>query len=546
MQGIYSALFPDGWALRWNEIKRDGSRIVLSVESARPAAQCPKCGGNSSRVHSYYQRTLSDLPWHGEQVVIHWRSRRFFCDASTCSQKIFSERLPAVAAAHARKTGRLRDTLRGMALNCGGESGARLSKQLGMPASADTLLRLIRRKPLPSASAPRVLGVDDWAFRRGQRYGTILCDLERRRVIDLLPERSSESFAAWLLAHPGVEVISRDRGDYYIKGATAGAPSAVQVADRWHLHANLREAIARIAERHPHQLLAAARTIAARPSTASDGKTETLLAESGPKPLTRSEEARQRRQTRRRELYERVIELHRQNISLREIGRQLDLHRSTVTRFAQAEGFPERATRRYGRKTDRFIEHLQKRWQEGCRSARQLTEELRQQGYKGFYDTVKRRVAAWRRSAADATNSPSKPPPPQRLSSNQVSWLMIKPESDLSDDDRQWNQAIEEHCPTLKRASELAKKFTAILREKRHTDLDAWIDEATGTDVAENLRRFAKGLRADLNAIRAAIELPWSNGQTEGQVNRLKMIKRQMFGRANFDLLRHRVLETVA
>src|SRR5262249_42136728 len=175
------------------------------------------------------------VPWQGRAVLIMWRARRFFCLATACPRQTFAERLPEVAAVSARTTARLHETHRLIGQALGGEPGSRLAAPLGLPTSPDTLLRRVRRGPLSQQPAVRVLGVDDWAWKKGQRYGTILCDLERRRPVDLLPERSADSFAMWLKAHPGVEIISRDRGDEYIKGASQGAPRAVQVADRFHL-----------------------------------------------------------------------------------------------------------------------------------------------------------------------------------------------------------------------------------------------------------------------------------------------------------------------
>jgi transposase len=391
-------------AVRIQDVTIEAERIVLTVESVRPTAACPRCGRESARTHSHYQRKLADLPWHGRQVTIHWRSRRFFCDVATCPQKIFAERLPEIASAHARKSGRLLTALRALALGCGGEEGSRLAQRLGMPASPDTLLRLLRNQPMPIAPTPRVLGVDDWAFRRGQRYGTILCDLERHCVVDLLPERSAESFQAWLGAHAGVEIISRDRGDFYIKGATAGAPHATQVADRWHLLANLRMTLVRIADHHPQQLLAAARAAQlAQQTTETPSVTieQTLPPEivaSGPI----AEEHDSSRPDRRRQCYEQVMELYRQGIPQRDIARRVGIYRGTVGRYVHADRFPERARRQYSRKLDRYIDYLQRRWHEGCRNAVALTKELHAQGFKGSYYTVKRRIAAWRQDKASA------------------------------------------------------------------------------------------------------------------------------------------------
>jgi transposase len=325
------------------------------------------------------------------------------------------------------------------------------------------------------------------------------------------------------------------------QGAAAGAPQAIQVADRWHLLANLRESLVRIADRHPQELLAAARAVITPQPTLIAAATDSRSIR-GRKRQTRLEAIQAERRMRRRQRYEKIIALRRQRVSLREIARQLGLSRCTVRRYAHSPRCPERDGRRYVRATDPFVEHLRQRWRMGCHNATQLFSELQQRGFSGSYNMVRRRVGIWRKRES-STDKSCRPRNQRRLSPNQVVWLLIKPDSTLTNQDRTWIQAIEVHCQTLGEAARLARGFRTILREKKHQELDAWLQEALRPETATELRRFAKGLCNDLAAVRAAFTLPWSNGQTEGQVNRLKMIKRQMFGRAKFDLLRHRVLE---
>jgi transposase len=201
----------------------------------------------SERVHSHYERTVCDLPWRGISVTLKVRSRRFFCENRECERSIFCERLPEIAA-HARKTERLEEALTMIAFELGGEAGARLARELGLPISPDALLERIRRTPRLGAGRVRVLGIDDWAKKKGHSYGTILVDLERHRVVDLLPDRTAETLEKWLKAHPKIEVVSRDRYQPYIDGIRAGAPKALQVADRWHLLKNLTDAVERVLE----------------------------------------------------------------------------------------------------------------------------------------------------------------------------------------------------------------------------------------------------------------------------------------------------------
>jgi len=240
---------PQPASLRCRQIIIDPSGVTIVVETTTPTGLFQICGRPSGRIHSRYTRMLADLPWQCR--IVRWclEVRKFFCDTPDCSRRVFTERLANVADVHARKATRLDEALTGIAFACGGEGGSRLAGGLGMPTSPDTLLRRIRRASSSPCSTPRVLGVDEWAVRRGQEYGAILCDLEARHPVNLLEERSAESFPAWLTRHPGVQIISRDRAGCYAQGANTGAPDATQVADRWHLLDNLRKALPRMLDR---------------------------------------------------------------------------------------------------------------------------------------------------------------------------------------------------------------------------------------------------------------------------------------------------------
>jgi transposase len=478
---------------------------------------------------------------------MQWRSRRFFCDQPDCPQRIFTERLPEVAAACSRTTTRLNAALRHIAFNCGGEAGSRLAGTLGMPTSPDRLLRVMRQMPTDEAPTPTVLGVDDWAFRRGHRYGTILCDLEQHRPIDLLPERSSQSFSSWLETHPGVKVISRDRGDDYTKGATEGAPQAVQVADRFHLLRNLHDALVRAANRHHADVAKAAKATASRVRSEAVEQPEPAAEPSSlPVKLTQAEQVKQSNRAGRRQRYERVIELRRQGLSLRAIARELGMHRGTIRRFVCAGRFPERATRQYHRRTDPLEDELRRRWEAGCHNAAQLTRELKGSGADVSYHMIRRRVAGWRQMNDAGRTTGSKPVPPPRTvkrpSSTRVAWFLMKHEAELKPQEQMFREELLQCCPELRDAATLAQEFAGLVRQRRADDLDSWIALASTKTAPPDLRRFARGLTTDYAAVRSALTLPWSNGQVEGQINRLKLVKRQMYGRANFDLLRSRFL----
>lgn len=533
------ALLPDSGSLDCDRIVQHGNQVVVMVSGARSLAACPACGRSSDRVHSQYVRRLADLPWQGLSVEVQWRCRRFFCINPHCRQQIFSERLPEVAEPYARKTRRLTVILRAIAFVCGGEEGARLLDRLAIPASPDTLLREIRRTRDDNCPTVRVVGVDDWALRRGQRYGTILVDLERHCPVDLLPERSAEALASWLGAHPEVEVVSRDRGDCYIKGAEQGAPQATQVADRWHLLHNLQEALVLVVDRHRQKLKEAAKL--AQLASSESELPEVSSAAVPPTP-SQAKSTRVRRHQRRLERFQQVIELHAQGVAIREIARRLHMHRRTIRLWLERESLPERAVPPSHRSVDIWTEYLQHRWQAGCHNASALTAELKAQGYKGSYDMVRRCVEAWRQPHSCMERCTPLRRPLHCDSPRSIAWALIKSSDEEDAEQRKLAKLFRDACPEVNQAVQLALQFRRLVTERRVDDLDDWITRSVAADAPAEIRRFAAGLKPDLMAVKAALSLPWSNGQTEGQVNRLKRIKRQMYGRANFDLLRLRVL----
>lgn len=543
---MQSVLF-DPQHLRLKRTIGVATSLTFVMQSTTPTAACPLCGRSSARPHSRYVRRLADLPCQDRPVRLHVEVRRFFCNNVDCRRRIFAERLPDVAAVYARTTVRLDKAHCHIGLALGGEAGSRLTARLAMPTSADTLLRRIRRAPLPQRPTVRVLGVDDWAFRKGHRYGTILCDLERHRPVDLLPERSAEALSEWLKRHPEVEVISRDRADEYIRGANAGAPQAVQVADRWHLLRNLQDALKGTVDRHHAEIRAAARAIVADTTDPVPGQTGLSGPPGPPETLasTRQSERQKERRHRRERLYDEMLTLHREGISQRVIADRLGVHRSTVRRFVESGCFPERASRRSPRRTDFFIDYLKDRWAAGCRNAMRLYEELQARGYSGSYYSVRRQLAQWRSTLAPGDDGqPPRPVPAVmgRPSARRISWLLLMDEADLEPQEHQFREQLEERCLDLRSAADQARAFRALVREHREAGWDAWLSEACSPASVKEIRGFAEGLKKDEAAVRAALRLEWSNGQVEGQVNRLKLIKRQMFGRAKFDLLRQRVL----
>ena len=515
-------LSPAPGEIRVDTVEASDRLLVVVARAVRPFAACPGCGQPSGRVHSRYTRTLADLPWQGIAVRLRLHTRRFFCDAPRCPRRIFAERLPATAASYARQTTRLDATLQLIAAALGGAAGARLAAALGMHTAGRTLLSHLRHAPAPDPPTPRVLGVDDFAWRRGYRWGTVLVDLERHRVVDLLPDRSAATFAAWLVAHPGVEVVSRDRGGPYADAVRMAAPDAVQVADRFHLVSNMRAALERAVVRHAAAVQATAQVrVAARDAAA------------------------EHRRTTRRALYDQAVALRDAGVSHVEICERLNLGRGTVRTWLAAGVFPERASPSRGPRGPTrlapYVEHLTTRIAAGERDVAILVAEIRARGYAGSTQAAQHVV---RRLAHQAAATPAEPDQEGTArtrkgpSPRQVSWLLFHRDADLAAADRTFVADLCARCGPLAEARRLAHDFRRLLAER---DGPAFLPWLTAAHVSE-FRGFVRGLRYDFEAVYAGITRPWSQGQVEGQVHRLKLVKRSMYGRAGFTLLRQRML----
>jgi transposase len=499
--------------------------LLLVLARARPGtASCPACGTVSGRVHSRYTRRLADASIGGRRVVIRLTARRFFCACAACKRRTFAEQVPGLTARYARKTPPLDGVLRDIAVALAGRAAARLAACLGVPASRQVLLRLVMAAPEPAAGTPRVPGVDDFAFRRGQRYGTLLIDCETGAPLDLLEGRNAQPLADWLAAHPGVEVICRDRSGSYADGARTGAPQAVQVADRFHLWQNLAKAVERCVAAH--------RSCLAGPgSQPAAGDQATPADASRPEPAGKYAD-------RARRHHALVHELLAEGRGLREIARHLGWGLHTVQRYARAATWQELADGRWqgprASKLDPFKPYLDQHAGEGHGSITRLFREIRALGYDGSYHIV----CACPDHRHARTPLPQAPPTVRDV----TGWLTRHPDA-LTEDEQPRLKAILDHCPELQAASGQVRTFAAMLTGLTGQDLPRWIAGAREAGLP-GISSFAKGLEQDLEAVTNGLTLPWSSGPVEGRVNHIKMIKRQMFGRAGLPLLRKRVLLT--
>jgi transposase len=513
-------------------VDRQPGLVCLWVRSRREEGVCPRCGGGSLRVHSRYERRLADAAAGGQRVVIRLVARRFFCGVAGCPAYTFAEQVQGLTSAYARRTPLLQGMLEAIGVALAGRAGARLAAVLGLPAGRSTLLRLVRALPDPDGGPVAVLGVDDFALRRGHVYGTVLVDMAASRPVDLMRGRDSAGLAAWLRAHPGTQVICRDRAGAYADGARLGAPGALQVADRWHLWRNLADQAGKTVARH--------RDCLAPPPPPDPGPAGPDLREAAALALAAARLERPALVARTRQRHEQVHALLAQGRSLAAIARELGLALSTVRRFARAarpQDLPAGAGGRQPTALDEFKPYLHQRLNGGCLNIKQLHAEIAARGYRGSYGMTYRYLRPFRAARAAP---PAAVPPPK--TGQVASWILRNPAS-LSEQEQATLTQVRARCPHLDTLASHVSEFAQILTSRHGDRLAAWIAAVDAGDQPD-LHSFTRGLKHDHAAVLNGLTLPHSSGPVEGHVNRIKMIKRQMYGRASFDLLRKRVLLT--
>jgi transposase len=508
-----STLVPPGFIVE--QVSRDGAGVQITLCHKALWGLCPGCGTKSDRVHSRYRRLLADLPMAGRPVRLLLLARRFHCDAPCCSRRIFAERFdPDVLAPWARRTARLDAVLHHLAIALGGRPAARLARRLMLPVSKDSLLRVVRRRGSPRLTPPTVVGVDDWAWRRNRRYGTIICDLERHRTIALLPDREPATAQDWFAGQPQVAVVARDRGGGYALAVARALPDATQVADRWHLIENASRTFldaVRLSMRQIRSVLGAATV--------------------NPELLTAAERIQHEGYLRREEVDTAIRALAADGIPIKEIVRRTGHSRGLVRKILR--GLRADLFRTRESSLEIHLPWLEAQWSAGSRNGAELWRRLRAHGFRGSLRVVTE-WATRRRRAEKTDSSPLSRTPSART----ITRLLTVGRDGLSRSETVTVAAIEAAVPQLVEAREVIGAFQSMVRRRSLADLGPWLARARSSLVAS----FAAGVTKDMAAVQAALSMPWSNGQTEGQITKLKLVKRMMYGRGKIDMLQARVI----
>ncbi len=549
-----SSLFalPDG--LEVAETFVTGPVLALSLVATATTALCPLCGHVSEHIRSFYTRHVADVPYAGRQVQLILRVRKFRCDTTDCPRRVFAERLTPFIEPWARMTTRLSQTIEAIGLATSGELGSRFAPHLGIVTSPTTILRRTMTLPAQRSEQVSLLGIDDWSFRRGRQFGTILVNLATHEIIDLLPDRETETAQSWMQAHPEIDLVSRDRGKDYAAAARKGAPQARQVADRFHLAQNLTDIVEEILARCRTEIRQASMPPASDASaqeTGGNAKPASALPDWHVENDPLAGSVHLARHAERVDRYQQLVQLHEEGLTQKEIARRMGMGERTV-RYWLTRGIPygsPELRRKRRRGFDPYAAYVRERFSQGCRNGLQLWRELQTQGYKGSSRAVYRVLAtlpegcAATRGKAQRSQGTSESPV-EKWTAQKAVWWFIRDPSDLKRKEQKALAAIRQASPTADTVYEFAQDFMQMLRRREGKRLDAWLNQVKASRLPE-LKRFARSIQRDKDAVLAGLTLPQSNGVVEGKINKLKLIKRMMFGRAGFPLLRQRVLHAL-
>jgi transposase len=521
--------FPPTLAI--DTVERNAQGLTVFLHATTSTVFCPRCGTAGSRIHSRYIRTVLDLTCVGQHLRLKLLVRKWVCPLDSCPQRIFAEQFAGVVRRYARMTDRLIKALQSIGVTTNGADGANLSSSLAVPTTAKTLIRRVLELPLPKEGSVRIAGIDEWAWKKGSQYGTILVDLEQRRVAALLPERSVESSTAWFKKHPEVQIVSRDRGKIFRAAADAGAPQAKQVVDRFHLQKNFAEALEKFFGHHKRLLKTVTHQLAGKalppPKTATAGPVE---------------RERSNRQTERVRRHKRIWKLFRAGYRKEDIAQIVGVGSRSVYRALEHEQPPARRTRHCTHHiTDPYLPYLANRWNNGCHTARELYQEIVAQGYTGSLRTIEKVVAQLRPHGAKRVTKQTitfqKVPSPRN-----TALMIVRPQKARTADQTTFLDQLCKSDPTVATVYSLAQAFGSLLRNREgKPGLEQWKGAIQASGIPE-LIDFVEGLADDAEAVVNACTESWSNGMTEGFVNKVKWIKRSSYGQAGFPLLQRRVL----
>ena len=525
--------------IRITKVEVKQSTIFIFATSIGKRAKCPACNKYSSSVHDRYARRITDLPVFLYDSVITLTVRKFKCPNKKCHRKVYTEKIEHIKP-YARRTERVNRLLSNIAIEMTSGAGSMLSGRLKMHVSRSTLTRLAHLQPLPGLEAIRVLGVDDWAFRKGINYGTILIDMQSSKPIDLLPTRDGEDLKKWLRSHPEIEIVTRDRASSYSSAIDSACPKAMQVADRFHLLMNLSDALNTYFKSVSPKINALIKKKSDEmPETIGFHQTSVKIVE--PEPDLKAFDSRQ-------PAFEKVKELQAKGMTKKKIAKAIGLSRNTVRKyFLQETLVPKSHPKRTN--IELFTNYIISRIKQEGHLNGAIVEEIRQMGYQGGNTQAYEHINFLKRTiptniAASRTELQQQEIPyVKRLSTRKLARYIGSDMNQIKDaEDKKYVQILLKELPQLKQIRQLVRTFKTILKTGTG-DIAKWILKVKeSSSKLPGLLTFARGLERDIEAVKNGICQKWSNGPVEGHVNRIKSIKRQMYGRASFELLRKKVL----
>jgi transposase len=504
---------PEG--LEVTDIEMIDEVLTITAVSIQVYPCCPLCGTPAMRVHSRYTRQVTDLPCSGQQVRLLVQVRKCFCQVPDCARKIFMERLTSFVEPWARVTRRLYQIVQILGLATGGRLGIRVTDRLGIQTTRHTILRRIMALPTEPIGQVSQIGIDDFSFRRGRKFGTIVVDLQTHKMLDVLPDRTTDTSAAWMLLHPEIEIVSRDRGGDYAAAARKAAPQATQIADRFHIYKNLTEAVELTLARCRAEIRKGA--FDALSEEEKKGMEELRLPtefvsvenwKPAPDPCTERE--RLSRQAERQDRYAQVTTLRAQGLGNVEIARRVGLTARTLENW-QKKGFPGAGRRRKRPSLfDPYARYVLSRWEQGCTNGLQIYREIKEQGYTGTEKTVYRFLVPLRRNQQIIQKAVAPHVPLQDFSAKDAIWLFVRGPAKLDEKEQATLTAICQASETARITYQLVQEFRDMLHTRSGEKLDDWLSSVKVSQIRE-LQSFVAGVERDKSAVVAGLTLPQNN-----------------------------------